>query len=214
MTHKRINLSTTPRWNTHQPALKCLLLAMVIAPIQVYADYCDTDRPDGVTVDAEAQRLMSVHREPVRFPDAGGRRDARIIAIERAKGAIVRYTDQRQQTYRSVEESTRTETARSRATGGANPGAEDRTSRSETEVLRLVDSSVAEGRLRGLLLLEERYDADAGTLCVAMGVSARSAGSATEVVQWMSDAPPEQISAEPEREASADSYVRRRPGKW
>lgn len=195
-------------------ALKAILLSAFITPVLALANYCGPEQPEGVTIDAEAQRLIVTHREPVRFPDARGRRDARIIATERAKGAVVRYLDQTQQTYRGIEETVRTETARSRAIAGGAPSAEDRASRSQTEVLRLIESSVAGGTLRGLLQLEEQYDADTETLCVALGVSARSAEAAQDVVNWMSGTPRGLDDHPVDRAPGTGSYVRRRTGDW
>ena len=208
------------RRNGPGPLRGLLLAAVALAPLQALPDYCNARSPDGITVDTTAQRLVSVHREPVRFPDARGRRDARVMAVERAKGAVVRYLDQRQQTLRSVEDTTEIETNRSRTTGNAGQSAEDRVSRNMRELLRRVEQSFAEGRLRGLLLLEEQYDAENETLCVAMGVSARSADAAGQVIDWMAATPtprPETQAEAPEEETPAPenaSYLRKRTGEW
>ena len=54
------------------------------------AKYCDAAMPDGVQLETKNERLVSISRVPVKFNDSAGRRKARVIAQERAKGVLRR----------------------------------------------------------------------------------------------------------------------------
>ena len=147
--------------------------------------YCAETVPDGVILESEKKRLISVYRQPVIFSDASGMRKARVIAQERAKSGMVRFFDEAQVSIRKVRAEDLDAGTSKRLIDANGDVVSSEFSRSQSEALIEIDSSIAAGDLRGLLQVEEYFDASARELCVAMGFSAKSNELRNEAKEWM-----------------------------
>ena len=193
-----------------------LTSAFIAAPAAADDDsYCGSAGLGGISVDGQKQQVIAVYHQSVKFPDRSGVRKAVIIAEERAKGEMVRFFSQNQNTMRTIEE-TDAESEEATRLVDENGSVMNRSiTRAQSAVLTQVDSSIASGDLSGILKIEESYDEDAEEVCVAMGFSARSNAMAQQAQDWMTN--PGAVGAgSSEREGSGKigSYKKIRKGDW
>jgi hypothetical protein len=177
-------------------------------------EYCNERSPDGVLLDAERKRVVSVYRQPIVIPDASGVRKARVIAQERAKGEMVRFFDQSQSTIRTVASEDSSAGTSTRTTG---PGGETVTSqftREQTEVLREIETSYASGDLSGVIQVEEAINENVDEVCVAMGFSAKSAAGAREAQGWMQESRDIENGNDKSKIEDYSGRKRKREGAW
>jgi len=166
--------------------LKFIVCVLLLCPLSAgAAKYCDDSSPDGIKLETSAKRLVSVARTPVKFDDSSGRRKARVIAGERAKGEIVRFFEQNQTSIRTI-----TSTDQDSETATAITDQNGRTSsksytREQSDLLVEMETSIAAGDLSGILQVEEHFDQSTQEMCVAMGFSAKSAQAAQDAQSWM-----------------------------
>lgn len=147
--------------------------------------YCNESTLDGVTLEDQKKLVVSVYNHTVSIPDPTGLRKARIIAQERAKAEIVRYFNQFQIASRTVIEDDSTSGETTRLVDGSGAATSSIFTRSQSETLTQIDQSIASGGLRGVVQVDESYDATTQTLCVAMGFSAKTAAGARDALEWM-----------------------------
>lgn len=199
------------------PLLPTMFIALTTSSLSLADDssYCGTAGLGGITVDGEKQRMISVYHQAVKFPDRSGIRKAVIIAEERAKGEMVRFFSQNQNTMRTVEE-TDSESEEATRLVDENGSVMNRSiTRAQSAVLTQVDASLARGDLSGIMKIEEAYDQDAEEVCVAMGYSAKSNAMAQQAQDWMNNPGAAGTSAS-DRSGTAEigSYSKKRKGDW
>ena len=149
------------------------------------AKYCDAAMPDGVQLETKNERLVSISRVPVKFNDSAGRRKARVIAQERAKGDIVRFFEQNQTTIRKVTTEDGDFETVSQLTDETGRSTRKEYTREQSDVLVEMETSIASGNLSGIRQVEELFDANLEEVCVAMGFSSKSGQGAKDAQQWM-----------------------------
>ena len=127
-------------------------------------------------------RIYSKASQPVRFPDRQGIVKAQMIAEEKAKAAIVRFIEQDSLSVRVVAQ---VETDFEQATRKQRTSKEDQMSkinkRTLIENLTEVTTSVASGRLRGVIILERGYDEKSEEVWVKVGIGRQSLNAAREL---------------------------------
>jgi hypothetical protein len=199
------------------PLLLAVFIALTTSSLS-FADessYCGEAGLGGISVDGEKQRMISVYYQTVRFPDRSGIRKAVIIAEERAKGEMVRFFSQNQDTMRTVEE-TDAESEEATRLVDENGSVMNRSiTRAQSAVLTQVDASIASGDLSGIMKIEESYDRDAEEVCVAMGYSAKSNAMAQQAQDWMNN-PGAAGASTSDRSGASEigSYSKKRKGDW
>ena len=185
--------------------------------------YCEQDSSEGIIIEADKARVISVYRQPVKFLDRSGVRKASVIAQERAKGAIVRYFSQFQTTMREIEEVDQDGEDATRIVDSNGDVTTRTITRNQSAVLRQLDASFASSNISGILQIEEAFDKELSEVCVAVGYSAKSNEMVKKSKEWMkgntgSDSSSEGIKSEgasmtPGKQ-SVDSYSRVRKGDW
>lgn len=131
--------------------------------------------------DGGFNRIYSTVYQPVSIPDRRGINKAQVIAEEKAKVAIVRFIDQNSQGSRLTSEVTTDLEEASRAQGANGSTLNKQTQRKMVEELREVTKSYAEGRLRGVLLLERGYNEQRGEAWVKVGMSKKLMNAARDL---------------------------------
>ena len=185
-------------------------------------NYCAESSPDGVTLEADERRVVSVTRVPVKFLDSSGFRKARVIGQERAKGELIRWLDQTQTTTRIVDAENSDSESATQTTDSQGVLQSKTYTREEADVVREVEMSVASGELIGMRQVEEHFDSSAQELCVAMGYSVKSAQSTIDAREWMKGDAATQTDNQIDREVGTNatpandksSYTRRAPEDW
>jgi hypothetical protein len=129
---------------------------------------------DGVEIewnpDGSFNRIYSRYTQPVAIPDRQGISKAQVIAEEKAKAAIVRFNTQEVASGRVV-----TEIQNDMNQTSSTKDAITKTSqRQMLESLSEVTSSVAAGKLRGVIVLERGYDEKEGLAWVKVGISQKT----------------------------------------
>ena len=182
------------------------------------AKYCDDSSPDGIKLETSAKRMISVARTPVKFDDSSGRRKARVIAQERAKGEIVRFFEQNQtsmRTIKSADEDSETATAITDQNGRTSSKSY---TREQSDTLIEMETSIATGDLSGILQVEEHFDESTQEMCVAMGFSAKSRQAAQDAQNWMqgetTQSSPEADMAGDEASDGTSTYTRSIDDDW
>lgn len=143
---------------------------------------------DGVSLifdnSGKLDRLVSTFRQPVTIPDASGIRKAKTIAEEKAKAAIVRFTDEQISSERVISqvESDVTSTTYAKATG-----VNSTTTRQMVESVTELTKSYASGSLTGVIVLEQGYDAETQEVWVTVGISNKTKGAAAAVQQMLTE---------------------------
>ena len=148
-------------------------------------NYCRPDNPDGIQYLNEEKRLVSVSRVPVKFNDSSGRRKARVIAQERAKGEIVRFFQQNQTSFRQLRATDSDNETATRLVDHNGVSTRKEYTREQSDTLVEMETSIAAGNLSGIRQVEESFDSSTQEICVAMGLSSKSAQGAREVQSWM-----------------------------
>jgi len=139
---------------------------------------------DGVTFefgdDGEIERIYAKHTEPVNFPDRRGISTATTIAEERAKARIVRFIEESvtdEMTVYELEVEAQIALASSQASDGeSNPSPEVNREnvRASLRSIERMTRSAAEGQLRGVVRLEQDYNAEEEAVYVVVGISRNS----------------------------------------
>ena len=186
------------------------LLAIFLTATAIADDdgYCGTAGLGGISVDGEKQQVVAVYHESVKFTDNSGIRKAVIVAEERAKGELVRFFSQNQNTMRTIEASDSDAEEATRLVDENGAVTNRSITRSQSATLTQVDSSIASGDLSGIMKIEEA--------CVAMGFSAKSNAMAREAQEWMTGSSLSATPASSERsgKGGVGSYTKRRKGDW
>lgn len=176
---------------------------------------------DGVSLIFDAsgrlERLISTFRQPVSIPDASGIRKAKTIAEEKAKAAIVRFTDEQISSERVISqvESDVTSTTYAKATG-----VNSTTTRQMVESVTELTKSYAAGTLTGVIVLEQGYDAETQEAWVTVGISDKTKGAAAAVQQLINEpvAPADPTDQADEQDAdccdAAGSTKSSNTGSW
>ena len=156
--------------------------------VPLYGGQIET-KPEGTTVwqagidgprvewgpDGSWNRIYSRYSQPVAFPDRQGISKAQIIAEEKAKGEIVRFINQEVASARVVTEIQNDMNQSTRTKWTAQEDNITKTSqRQMIETLSEITSSVAAGRLRGVVVLERGYDAKEEVAWVEVGISQKT----------------------------------------
>ena len=173
-------------------------------------NYCAESRPDGIAIEAEKKRLVSVARVPVKFSDSSGFRKARVIGQERAKGEILRFFEQNQTTIRKVESQDSDKESATQTTDSQGILQSKTYTREQADLLKEVETSIASGDLTGISQVEEHFDSSTQELCVAMGFSAKSAQSSIDAREWMKG----EAAMQPAPGGDKSSYTRKAPDDW
>lgn len=179
--------------------------------------YCGQDSSDGVILDEDLARVISVYRQPVKFADRSGVRKATVIAQERAKGNIVRFFSQSQTTIREIEEVDQGGEDATRIVDSNGDLVTRTITRNQSEILRQLDASFAISDLKGILQIEESYDKELSEVCVAMGFSAKSTKMVEESKGWMEGRRINEAAQGATLETNTsdvESYTRNRKGDW
>lgn len=145
---------------------------------------------DGVVIEFDESgaftRIYSKYTQPVSIPNTRGVRNAKTIAEEKAKAAIIRFLDQEVTRSTFVAEVS-ADVERSSATSGSDGNVNLSSEASNTMLTSLSEftSTVSRGNLRGVIRLEEGYDASTGEAWVKVGFSnktMRTAGAVREAI--------------------------------
>ena len=187
--------------------LKFIVCLFLLCPLSAgAAKYCDDSSPDGIKLETSAKRMISVARTPVKFDDSSGRRKARVIAQERAKGEIVRFFEQNQASIRTIKAAdTDSETATAITDQNGRTSSKSYT-REQSDTLVEMETSIAAGDLSGILQVEEHFDDSTQEMCVAMGFSAKSAQAAQDAQSWMEGGA---VQSSPEVDEADDEVLER-----
>ena len=165
---------------------KFAFLALMAVPVSGFGSgYCEQDSSDGIIIEADKSRVISVYRQPVKFLDRSGVRKASVIAQERAKGAIVRYFSQFQTTMREIEEVDQDGEDATRIVDSNGDVTARTITRNQSAVLRQLDASFAASNISGILQIEESFDKEMSEVCVAVGYSAKSNEMVKKSKEWM-----------------------------
>lgn len=165
---------------------KVAFSALMAIPASGFASgYCKQDSSDGIIIEADKARVISVYRQPVKFLDRSGVRKASVIAQERAKGAIVRYFSQFQTTMREIEEVDQDGEDATRIVDSNGDVTTRTITRNQSAVLRQLDASFAASNISGILQIEESFDKEMSEVCVAVGYSAKSNEMVKKSKEWM-----------------------------
>jgi hypothetical protein len=199
--------------------LRFIVCLVLLGPLSAgAAKYCVDSSPDGIKLETSAKRMVSVTRTPVKFDDSSGRRKARVIAQERAKGEIVRFFEQNQtsiRTIKSTDEDSETATAITDQNGRKSSKSY---TREQSDTLVEMETSIAAGDLSGILQVEEHFDESTQEMCVAMGFSAKSAQAAQDAQKWMQgetpQSSPEADTAGDEASDGTSTYTRSIDDNW
>lgn len=140
---------------------------------------------DGVRIewgpDGSFNRIYSTVYQPVSIPDRRGINKAYVIAEEKAKVAIVRFINQNLQGSRLTSEVTTDLEEASRTQGSGGNTLNKQTQRKMVEELTEVTKSYAEGRLRGVILLEKGYNEQRAEAWVKVGMSKKLMNAARDL---------------------------------
>lgn len=199
------------------------LLTLMAVPVSAFGSgYCEQDSSDGIIIEAEKSRVISVYRQPVKFLDRSGVRKASVIAQERAKAEIVRFFSQFQTTMREIEEVDQDGEDATRIVDSNGDVTTRTITRNQSFVLRQLDASFASSSISGILQIEEAFDKEMSEVCVAVGYSAKSNEMVKKSKEWMkgntgsetgASAQSGETSMKP-RNQSIDSYSRIRKDDW
>lgn len=181
--------------------------------------YCASDSSDGIILEEDRSRVVSVYRQPVKFLDRSGVRKASVIAEERAKGTIVRYFSQFQTTMRQVEETDQDGEEATRIVDSNGDLTTRSITRNQSAMLRQLDASFAKSNLKGILKVEEVFDKELSEVCVAVGYSAKSTAMVDKSKAWMSGQGGVSGSADEgaslkRSTTTVESYTRIRKDNW
>ena len=149
---------------------------------------------DGVEIewapDGSFNRIYSRFSQPVNFPDRQGISKGQIIAEEKAKAAIIRFMQQSVASARVVAEVQNDMNQATRTKGtNQNEDIQKTSQRQMLESLSEVTSSVAAGKLRGVIVLERGYDKKEEVAWVKVGISKRTMGTAAALGDALSGKP-------------------------
>jgi hypothetical protein len=141
---------------------------------------------DGVEIewatDGSFNRIYSRYSQPVGIPDRQGISKAQTIAEEKAKAAIIRFMGQEVASARLVTEiqNDMNQTTSSKGADKQN-GITKTSQRQMIENLSEVTSSVAAGKLHGVIVLERGYDKKEEVAWVKVGISQKTMKASTSL---------------------------------
>lgn len=148
--------------------------------------------------------------QAVKIADRRGIESAKIIAEERAKGAIVAFMHQHSTNFRAhVEEETTTN--KTTAADGGTPVA-DATTRDVTDALAQAQTSFASGDLYGVTVIGQDYDEAKREVTVKVGMSSKSVAQAREMRRAMAEAGSDDRAPAPSQNAPKPNTRRSAPG--
>lgn len=174
---------------------------------------------DGVIIEFDARgefsRIYSKYTQPVSIPNTRGIRTAKTIAEEKAKASIIKFIEQEVSSSTFVIEVS-TDIERSSAVSGSGRGVSISSEASNTMLTSLTElnGSASRGTLRGVIRLEEGYDASSGEAWVKVGFSNKTmqmAGTVRDAIandgRQQSDTSPDTTSEGQQK--SPQSHVRK-----
>lgn len=168
---------------------------------------------DGIVIEFDDagnfNRIYSKYTQPVSVPNTRGIRTAKTIAEEKAKGAIIRFMEQEVSSSTFVAEVS-ADIERSSAKSGSD-GEVSLSSEASSNMLTSLtelNGSASRGTLRGVIRLEEGYDASTGEAWVKVGLSNRTMRVAGSVREAIANDGRERNESAPE---STDSTQRNNP---
>lgn len=146
---------------------------------------------DGITYELDNTgniiRLFSKYSQPVPVPDRRGIRNAQIIAEERAKATIVRFIDQSVSDTMVIEQlESEMSAAAARSGGDSGPQLSSEAIRTSISNITQITRSQAANNLRGVVRLEDGYDAELGEAWVVVGISRSSSDAARDIGAFIS----------------------------
>jgi hypothetical protein len=140
---------------------------------------------DGVEIewatDGLFNRIYSRYSQPVGIPDRQGISKAQTIAEEKAKAAIIRFMNQEVASARLVTEIQNDMNQTTSTKGAEKDGITKTSQRQMIENLTEVTSSVAAGKLRGVIVLERGYDMKEEVAWVKVGISRKTMKASTSL---------------------------------
>jgi hypothetical protein len=187
--------------STRRFVLVSLLLPAFLAPASAEAGELAAKSEGGITweagvdgvviewgEDGSFERIYSQYTQPVSIPNSRGVRNAKTIAEEKAKAAIIRFLEQSVSTERlTTEVSTDIESASAQSSNGGDVAFSETARSTAMTSLKEFTSSYASGELRGVIRLEEAYDPSAGEAWVKVGISKKTMRAAKSVQNALGD---------------------------
>ena len=154
-------------------------------------------------------RLLSVkssYTQPVEFPDRRGINTSYIIAEEKAKAQLIRFSSQESMSSRKVNE-LESQISKATQTSGNNAGGwtKDNT-RTVTTNLNEVTGSFAAGNLKGVTILERTYDEKKSEVTVVVGINSQTAAAAAQLRSGNFSAPPSSDNGTQSNGSSSSSF--------
>jgi hypothetical protein len=148
---------------------------------------------DGVEIEwanGSLNRIYSRASQPVNFPDRQGINKAQIIAEEKAKAAIIRFTEQQVASARVIAEvqNDMSKTTRNQGTK-QEEDIQKSSQRQMLESLSEITSSASAGKLRGVVVLERGYDQKEEAAWVKVGISKKTMGASESLRDALSGKP-------------------------
>lgn len=135
--------------------------------------------------DGSWKAIYATGVQTVSFPDRRGINNAYVIAEERAKAAIARYFEQKVTTGRVYTEAEESLEKTLRTRGGGNDAMTAQASRTLKTSLQETFASSAQAVLRGVTILNQRYDEKTEEVTVKVGISRETIATARSVQQGM-----------------------------
>jgi hypothetical protein len=138
-----------------------------------------------INPDGSWKAIYATGVQTVSFPDRRGINNAYVVAEERAKAAIARYFEQKVTTGRIYTEAEESLEKTLRTRGNGNDAMTAEASRTLKSSLQETFSSSAQAVLRGVTILEQRYDEKAEEVTVKVGISRETIAIARSAQQGM-----------------------------
>ncbi|MEJ5208739.1 hypothetical protein [Denitratimonas sp. CY0512] len=147
---------------------------------------------DGVVIewsdDGDFSRIYSGYTQPVSVPNTRGIRNAKVIAEEKAKAAIIKFLEQTVATETLTSEvSSDIENTSAQSQNGGPVNYSTETASKMISSLSEFTSSYAKGTLRGVIRLEEGYEASTSEVWVKVGFSNKTMRAASSVREAISN---------------------------
>jgi hypothetical protein len=138
--------------------------------------------------DGTMKRVSSTWRHPVVIPDRPGISKAQVIAEEKAKAAIVRYMNQMSSSERLVTEISDDVSSTVAKTNDGQVELSTEAKRKIGESLRETTRSFAQGRLRGVIVLEKGFNPKSGEVWVTVGLSEKTMAASAKLAEAINSA--------------------------
>lgn len=143
--------------------------------------------------DGSMKRISSTWRHPVVIPDRPGVSKAQVIAEEKAKAAIIRYMNQMSSSERLVTEISDDVSSTTAKTNNGQIEMSSEANRKIGESLRETTRSFAQGRLRGVIVLEKGFHPKTGEVWVTVGMSEKTMAASAKLAEATNSASGETV---------------------